>query len=425
MKKILIGFFLSIFLFVPVAGAEDLNDAVSAVLQNDNRLKASESDVYAAKQREKAAYALYFPTFELDSQYGKTHHNWQNTHGFSLSAYRTNARLVQLLFDFGATQANFQNANFVYFKEIATEEFVRQEITLDALTAFYKLKQAEQLVKYANQSMENIKEQTSMENARIKKGRGYSTDALQAKAQLLKAKAALVKAGGSLQGARNRAERIFNRSADEVSGLTEAGLFTSSDIPSSLEEAEKTALQYNPELKAAEFAIKVAEQGKRYTKSTAYPELNGVLESDWRNDIGGIDARRRDYSAKLELSWDFNLGLSSVRQTRAASAEITAAKERKLDTKKKVLEQVRNAWQNIKTAGENALILRSQEDIAEEFLKLARKERKHGRRTLLDVLNGETTLIEAKSEAASAEADVTIHTYSLLRTIGKLVKSDS
>ena len=237
MKKLLILCFLSLFLFVPVANAEDLNDAVSSILKTDNRLKASKSDVNAASQREKAAFALYFPTLELDVQHGRTHHDWQNTHNYSLTHDRANARLVQLLFDFGATKANIENANFNYFKEIAIEEFIRQEVTLDALTSFYKLKQAQVLVKYAEESVENIKEQTSMENARISKGRGYSTDVLQAKAQLLKAQAALVRAKGNLQGARNNAERIFNRSADEVSSLIENGLFASEGIPLSLEEA--------------------------------------------------------------------------------------------------------------------------------------------------------------------------------------------
>ena len=425
MKQLLIVFLLSIFLFIPVVNAEDLNDAISTILKTDNRLKASKSDVNAASQREKAAFALFYPTFELEGEYGNTRHSWENTNEYTLHAKRTNARLVQLLFDFGATNANFKNANFRYFKEIAIEEYIRQEVTLEAFTAFYKLKQAGELVKYANESLENIKKQTNMESARISKGRGYSTDVLQAKAQLLKARNTLVKANGNFQGAKNRVVRIFNRPADEVSGLEETNLFTSSNIPSSLEDAEKIALKYNPELKAAEFSIKVAEQGVKYAKSDAFPELNGVLEGDWREDVGGIGERRYDSTAKLELSWSFNLGFSSINKASAAKSELRAAKERKLDINKKVLEHVRNAWQNIKTADENSHLLRSQEDIAEEFLRLARKERKLGRRTLLDVLNGETILIEARSEAAAAEADVTIHTYSLLRAIGKLVKSDS
>jgi len=429
-KQLLIAFFLVISLCAPLAGvpsanAEDLNDAVAMILKTDNRLKASNFDVDSASQRKKAAFALFYPDFELSGAYGDTRYRWENVDDYTLHSRRTNIRLVQVLFDFGTTHANYKNADFTYFKELAIEEYIRQEVILEAFTAFYKLKQAQALVKYARQTFNNIKKQTNMESARISKGRGYSTDVLQAKAQLLKAGAALIKANGTFKGAENRVEKVFNRSADEVSDLKDTGLFISSDMPPSLKEAEKIALQYSPEIKAAEFAVKVAEQGLKYTKSSTLPKLNGVLESDWREDVGGIREKRHDTTAKLELSWKFNLGLSQINKANAAKAELNAAKEQKLNITKKVLEQVRNAWQNILTADENSRLLRSQEDIAEEFLKLARKERKLGRRTLLDVLNGETVLIEARKEAASAEADIIIHTYSLFRAMGRLVESGS
>ena len=43
-----------------------------------------------------------------------------------------------------------------------------------------------------------------------------------------------------------------------------------------------------------------------------------------------------------------------------------------------------------------------------------------GKRSLLDVLSGEATLSGAKSDALSAEMDVLLATYNLLRAMGKL-----
>ena len=105
---------------------------------------------------------------------------------------------------------------------------------------------------------------------------------------------------------------------------------------------------------------------------------------------------------------------------KAAKQKLVASEERLLDTRRRVIERVRNAWQNLETAKQTATILRNQEALAQKFLELARKERKAGKRSLLDVLNGETTLINAQSEAASAEADVEIFSYELLRAIGVL-----
>ena len=82
--------------------------------------------------------------------------------------------------------------------------------------------------------------------------------------------------------------------------------------------------------------------------------------------------------------------------------------------------QARNAWQQLITAKANAEFLNNQANIAGEFLELARKERQVGRRELIDVLAGETALINASSDAAQAEAAVITAAYSLLNAMGRL-----
>ena len=74
----------------------------------------------------------------------------------------------------------------------------------------------------------------------------------------------------------------------------------------------------------------------------------------------------------------------------------------------------------MKTAKNNAELLGNQANIAAEFLEFARKERTLGRRSLLDVLSGETALINSSSDAASAEIDVAIAVFTLLDAMGEL-----
>jgi adhesin transport system outer membrane protein len=61
--------------------------------------------------------------------------------------------------------------------------------------------------------------------------------------------------------------------------------------------------------------------------------------------------------------------------------------------------------------------LHLQANIASEFLELARRERQLGNRSLIDVLAGETALINASSDAASADTDVAIAVFALLNVI--------
>ena len=101
-------------------------------------------------------------------------------------------------------------------------------------------------------------------------------------------------------------------------------------------------------------------------------------------------------------------------------ADSTAAARRVSDLQDQIEEQARNAWSNLQTARENAALLRNQANISAEFLELARKERQLGKRSLIDVLSGETNLINAQSDAASAESDVVIAGLTLLSVMGQL-----
>jgi adhesin transport system outer membrane protein len=91
-----------------------------------------------------------------------------------------------------------------------------------------------------------------------------------------------------------------------------------------------------------------------------------------------------------------------------------------MDTRELISEQTRNAWSDIKTARNNAAFLSNQANISAEFLDLARKERQLGRRSLLDVLAGETELINARSDAAAAKTSVAVAIFSLLSAMGEL-----
>jgi len=95
-----------------------------------------------------------------------------------------------------------------------------------------------------------------------------------------------------------------------------------------------------------------------------------------------------------------------------------------MDAQNLVEEQARNSFEQLEITQRNAQFLRNQANISGEFLRLARKERRLGRRSLLDVLSGETVEINASSDATSAENQVIVAAYSLLFVMGDLSLED-
>ena len=85
-----------------------------------------------------------------------------------------------------------------------------------------------------------------------------------------------------------------------------------------------------------------------------------------------------------------------------------------------IKQMLRTTWDGLKTAQQNFQFLTNQARISGEFLELARQERKAGNRTLLDVLGGETALINAQADAIAAQIEVLINSYTLMSLMGGL-----
>ncbi|MFC1840028.1 TolC family protein [Thermodesulfobacteriota bacterium] len=402
------------------AYAETLNEAVTTLIQEHNRVQAARADLAAANERIRVSMKKWFPQANLTAWAGRENRESANALKTRLTAKELDVQISQLLWDFGESGSEIDEARLRHEASQAQLESAMQEVILEGVTAYLGLKRAEEVLKYAKQSEANIKRQTEMENTRVEKGLGYSTDVLQAKTQLLGAQARKARAEGAVTRAKNRVVAVFNRPANDISDL-DMGAVPFGLLPATLDEARQTALESNPSLRDSLINVQITrerirgERGKGY-----YPTLNAVLEYKSKEDVESIIGNRDEKVAKVELTFPFNLGFTSVNAVKAAQQDNVAASEKYEYNMDLITEDAFNAWSNLETARQNAGLLRDQADIVAEFLESARKEQQMGRRSLLDVLSGETALINAQSDAAAAEADIAISVFTLLKAMGKL-----
>ena len=122
----------------------------------------------------------------------------------------------------------------------------------------------------------------------------------------------------------------------------------------------------------------------------------------------------------LSLDWQFDFGMRARFVTEAADQSVASAKEKADYVRIQAIEEGRNAWSGWQSARERVEFLSNQVSMAASFLELARKERELGRRSLLDILNGEIGLINAQSDVTAARIDETIAAYRLMRATGQL-----
>ena len=414
------GLLLSALVFVPGTRADILSAQIPDLLANDNLVKAAEADVVSAREQARVALGNWFPNLNVSASYGYESQKPEKAADTEIVPREIDLTITQMLWDFGATNATLRSARLTLEQAHSVLVAARQNLMLQAVSAYLNVLRAGDVLDFSRQSEANLIRQTGLENALVERGADFSTDVLQAKVQLAGSSARRVRAEGALQVARNAYREVFGASPGELSSMKSPTLpldLLPQDVKSAVESAQKD----NPQLIASSIGNAIAREAVLQSKATGfYPTLEGVLETKYKEDVGGTIGNETEKLAKIQLTYPFNLGFTAVNTLRAAKSSQSATELRYADARDVVEQQARDAWENLRTARENAALLKNQANIAAEFLDFARKERQLGRRSLIDVLAGETALIDASSDAASAEVDVSIAVYTLLNVMGRL-----
>ncbi|MBF0437656.1 MAG: TolC family protein [Magnetococcales bacterium] len=406
--------------------AETLREAVEGILQRHDRILAAKADVSASGERAEERFKTSFtPTMNVSGHYGQERRA-QMAPGTStnLASREMDIRFTQLLWDFGKANAGVEVARIQKEQLDAAVEVAQQSLMLTATTAYYQLRKSNNVQKFAQQSVDNIKRQGEVEDIRVALGRGYSTDVLQVKTQLAGAMAREVQASGAVAQSKEQVRTVFLRDAGEVLQLVPPDESFLKGLPKNVEDAVAIGVQKNPQLNQLRLVTNMLKAQKTGVERTSFfPTVQGVLERKFKDKVQGVDEFVDETFGRVELSYPLNLGLSGMNGVSAAGQDLEAAQRRYDDTRRTVEEQARIAWHNLNTARANAELLNSQASIARKFLDLAREERKMDKRTLLDILSGETALINALSDAAVADTDVLIAGFTLLQAMGALEPS--
>lgn len=265
----------------PPVFAETLREVIEELVQTHKRIKASEADVVAARERSRVALGSWFPTLDVTANYGyEIQNKGQGATDTFMPPRAIDLSITQLLWDFGSTNTSVDQARLLFDQSRITLTAVRQALINEGVIAYLDLIRASKRLDFARASVANIKRQAELENARVQRGSGFATDVLQAKTQLAGAEARRVQEGGTLNIARNRYRAVFGETPPNVKDLVEPkvplGL-----LPASREEAVRIAAKSNPQLIATRINAEIARKDITKTRANQFlPSLNAIAESN-------------------------------------------------------------------------------------------------------------------------------------------------
>lgn len=405
---------------VPCAArAEGLGEALGRVLEEHALAAVVRNDVAAASSQLGVERSAWLPRLSLRADSG--YQDISRDVGASGSYHPATATvgLSQLLWDFGATNRAIDRAHRNLDKEEAERDAQLQNLLLAGIESHLQLLRAQLELEFAQQSEANVLRQSGMEDQRIQAGAGLTTDLLQAETQLAGARARRVLAESQVRIAESRFRAVFG--GDEVPQALEAVAVPETFLPGSLEAALAAIEERNVDVAAARARAALVDAERSAIRARELmPRVELLLERSQKEEYDGFTGGRDDTRAVVQFHWKFDTGLGGLRSIDVARYSAAAEREKARYVQVQATEEVRNAWSDLQAARERARILAEQAGLAQRFLELARRERELGRRSLLDVLNGETNLINARSDAAAAATDVALTSFRLLRATGDL-----
>ncbi|GAB6125768.1 TolC family protein [Humidesulfovibrio idahonensis] len=400
-----------------------LKESVAVLMQTHDRIKSAEATFKSAEHMEARAKGLWYPRLNAVVDGGRediNKHESATSTGMNRNVETLSAN--QLLYDFGGASGAIDQAKGQRNEAKAKLEQVRQEISMQGVSAYLGLIRSREMLRYAVRSEDNIKRLSGMQEALVERGVGLSYEELQIKAQLAGAQAHRVNVERSMVAARNSYRSVFQ--VDITDAQIDSLLLPSmpkTQMPGTMDAAVEKALDANPSLLELQFAIGSRQGDLAARESAMYPKFEAVAEAQRKENDQGEAGVRTEGRAGLQVSYNLFQGFRDVENTRAARSDITSVRKSLLDRRRTVEERVRNAWNDMTTLNTTVALYDNQANITWSFLELVKKKKAMGGDVnLLDILVGERDYISATSSKVTADIDLITAAYTLFYQMGQL-----
>jgi outer membrane protein len=204
------------------------------------------------------------------------------------------------------------------------------------------------------------------------------------------------------------------------------------NLPATPDAAVDIALENNPDLLSAKQQVMAAGYDRKGANSVLLPRIAGFGSGGYSNNLGSINtgvlpaADTDSLSAQIGVRATIPLyqGGQASAQIRQSQARLGQAQELEIAAERETIAQTRSAYASWKASLE--VITSSERAVSANALSLegVRAENTVGNRTILDILNAEQELLNAKVQLVTARRNAYVAGFSLLAAMGRAEARD-
>lgn len=406
-----------------------IDEALAEAARSNPDLRAARAAARGSHEAVPLALGAWLPTLELDAGTGTTRTgSYQNPPSFaggvfvpgSISSHYSDERSLgltwtQSVYHGGRHLAGLRRAEEEVARRHALVEDTEQRVLLAVATAYLDNLRAARAVGLHEASLAAFGER--LRETRIEFGVGDRTraDVAQADAERRVAAADLAAARADLETQRALFLSLVGLPAD---GLRPAGELAG--LPASVEEARRMAVDADPALRAALHAERAAGHQLRAAAGGIGPRV------DLRARAARTEGTRRGAPDSTDATVGVRLTLP-LYQAGAAGARLREARhargqrrDERLAAERRALQRATAAWNDLAAARLRHAALVAAVEASRVALAGIRREAGVGERTVREVLDAERGMVSRRARLLTAERDLAVGAYRLLRAAGAL-----
>lgn len=409
-------------LFVPLCAAAQVSSfhevAQHALLSNPEVLARFHA-WKAAKEERTAAAGGFLPRVDLSA--GVSRENRQDlpvrgTHSQDSSTLT----LTQMLYDGFATKndvARLDYASKVRYFELRD---ISESTTLEVIRAYSDVMRFRALVTLAEDNYVRHRSVFDLIQHKTKAGVGRRVDLETTSGRLALAESNLLIETTNLHDVTARFLRLTGVIPSQALRPVPA---LANRMPADSNAALMEAIRQNPALRASIENVQSVESAARSRRASYQPRLDFQVRSGHGNGINGVTGSQSNHSAGLVLNWNLFSGGSDLARTRQFAEQVNAAKDLFDKTCRDVRQTLSIAYNDTRKLAEQITYLDQHQLTTEKARDAYRQQFDIGQRTLLDLLDTENELFQARRAYTNATFDLSTAHARTLASMGALVSS--
>tara|TARA_R110002110_G_scaffold2858_12_gene14407 strand:- start:94 stop:1467 length:1374 start_codon:yes stop_codon:yes gene_type:complete len=398
--------------------AQTLEDALVKAYQGNPTLKSERARLRATDEGVPQALSGWRPTVEVSGSYGIERSYGSTTGRDKVGDVREpltgSLTVSQSLYRGGRTVAATDQAENNVKADRARLADVEQSVLLSVVTAYADVvrSQAEVELNVSNERV--LQRQLEATGDRFRVGEVTRTDVSQAESRLASARADRIASEGSLIDARAAYENVVGEPPPLLKPATPL-----TELPASLSEAVELAKRHNFSVSQARSIERAARNGVRSVIGELLPNLslNGELESSRETSTDRNESESVSLIARVTMPLYASGSVTS--RARQAKQIVSQRREEYNQAIRTAIEAATDAWRTHQTSRAQIQAFSAAIKAAEIALEGVREEANVGSRTVLDVLDAEQELLDARVGLVRAMRDELVATYQLRQAVGE------